>query len=682
MGIFATLVATSAAPGAFAQSPLGPDLQLNESGIGQQLFPHVTMSREGDFVTAWDEDIAGPIFGEGTRAIVIRRYAGTGLPVGGNLPVVGPEDRFLADSNIALAPNGNLLVLWTELDGADQRAEIRASIFDPAGQPVVEGLRINTHEPGDQQAPGVAADSSSNFIVTWWSIPLLDSPGQDGSGSGVFARRLSATGEFLGPEFQVNTYTEGPQFPGSVATAPDGSFVIVWSSVGQDGSDGGIYSQRFSADGARAGTEFRVNQYTDSWQEYPDVAMDPAGNFVVVWESFEQDGSVEGVYARRFDAAGLPLGDEFQVNTNTFSYQELPRVAMDSAGNFVVVWVDWFTGPRLPDIVGRAFHADGAPAGGEFRVNAHDRNDQDFPDIVLSDTGTAVAVWQSHEQDGDQWGVFGRRVAVPFPSECVPSEVALCLGAGRFRVEADWELFEVAAGVGRAVPLTADSGAFSFFGPDNLELLVKLLPGCGVNDRFWLFAGGLTNVGVRLNVIDTATGTIRVYQNPEGRAFQPVLDAAAFDTCDAVFAPRAGELETPRPAAAARPSAASGACQADAETLCLRGGRFEVRAHWRAPQGTSGPARAVPLTAETGAFWFFGANNPEILVKALDGCPVNGAYWIFAGGLTNVEVDLTVRDTVAGTVQTYQNPAATPFQPIQDTTSFETCGASPAGTGD
>ena len=81
----------------------------------------------------------------------------------------------------------------------------------------------------------------------------------------------------------------------------------------------------------------------------------------------------------------------------------------------------------------------------------------------------------------------------------------------------------------------------------------------------------------------------------------------------------------------------------------------------------------MSLTEDTGYFWFFEASSVEVVVKVLDGCPLNAHSWVFAGGLTNVGVTLTVTDTQTGVTKTYTNPADTPFAPIQDTTAFATC---------
>ncbi len=136
-------------------------------------------------------------------------------------------------------------------------------------------------------------------------------------------------------------------------------------------------------------------------------------------------------------------------------------------------------------------------------------------------------------------------------------------------------------------------------------------------------------------------------------------------------APRDG-----RPAATALPRGRrrrAAACVANAETLCLNGGRFEVKADWTTFQGQSGTGQAVALTPDTGYFWFFGAANVEMVIKVLDGCGVNGSFWVYAGGLTDVLTHVRVRDTVTDTVWERTNPQQTPFQPIQDVNAFPVC---------
>ncbi|MGK2855887.1 MAG: hypothetical protein ACSLFQ_01640 [Thermoanaerobaculia bacterium] len=124
-----------------------------------------------------------------------------------------------------------------------------------------------------------------------------------------------------------------------------------------------------------------------------------------------------------------------------------------------------------------------------------------------------------------------------------------------------------------------------------------------------------------------------------------------------------------------------GACIPDTNTLCLNNERFQVRVDWRTSNGQTGQGNAVRVrnasnqfVNDSGYFWFFDQNNVEAVVKVLNGCGVNNRYWVFAGGLTNVQATITVTDTVAGFEEkTYVNPQGTAFAPIQDTNAFATC---------
>jgi hypothetical protein len=127
--------------------------------------------------------------------------------------------------------------------------------------------------------------------------------------------------------------------------------------------------------------------------------------------------------------------------------------------------------------------------------------------------------------------------------------------------------------------------------------------------------------------------------------------------------------------AAALPAAARATCERADDVLCLTDGRFQVEADWRTSAGASGRGQAVQLTADSGTFWFFDPANLEMVVKVLDACthPFD-RFWVFASGLTDVEVLLKVTDTVTGEVQTYLNPMGKPYAPITDTQAFATCG--------
>jgi lysyl endopeptidase len=115
------------------------------------------------------------------------------------------------------------------------------------------------------------------------------------------------------------------------------------------------------------------------------------------------------------------------------------------------------------------------------------------------------------------------------------------------------------------------------------------------------------------------------------------------------------------------------ACTPGPSTLCLNGDRFKVEATFQTVGGLPGTAQAVELTEETGYLWFFAATNVEVVIKILDACTFNQRFWVYAGGLTDVQVVITVTDTETGAVKTYTNPQSTKFQPITDSSAFDTC---------
>jgi hypothetical protein len=114
---------------------------------------------------------------------------------------------------------------------------------------------------------------------------------------------------------------------------------------------------------------------------------------------------------------------------------------------------------------------------------------------------------------------------------CSADDNTLCLSGGRFAVRATFAAAGGASGAARVVELTPDTGYLWFFSPTNVEAVIKVLNACPVNDRYWVFAGGLTDVHTVITVTDTDTGAVKTYTNPQGTAFRPIQDTGAFATC-------------------------------------------------------------------------------------------------------------------------------------------------------
>jgi tetratricopeptide (TPR) repeat protein len=127
--------------------------------------------------------------------------------------------------------------------------------------------------------------------------------------------------------------------------------------------------------------------------------------------------------------------------------------------------------------------------------------------------------------------VRNRRITVPDKTGCTDSGTDLCLNGERFRVEVSWRDFRGVTGSGQVAFGSADSGLFYFFDENNWEILVKILKGCALNGRYWVFAAATTNVEYTLTVTDTESGQVRTYENALGVAAPAITDTDAFRTC-------------------------------------------------------------------------------------------------------------------------------------------------------
>jgi polysaccharide biosynthesis protein PslG len=252
------------------------------------------------------------------------------------------------------------------------------------------------------------------------------------------------------------------------------------------------------------------------------------------------------------------------------------------------------------------------------------------------------------------WAAYRDFVAAQSPA--VPEAGRLGLLGGRFEATVTWrDPRSGQSGFGRAVPGTDESGYFWFFDAGNLELVVKAVDGRPVNGHFWFFWGALSDLEYWLEVRDTATGALARYHNPPGEicggadteAFPDALPAASASI--PLLEPLLG---SPAPLSPVPP------CPVGAEDLCLLDGRLRVEVDWRIPAtGASGRGTAIPSSDNSGLFWFFEPGKVELVVKALDGRPVNGRFWLFWGALSNVEYRITVVDVETGARRRYLNPA-------------------------
>ncbi len=272
----------------------------------------------GRFVAVWqymDQD--GDGFG-----VYGRVYGANGYEPGNEFQINTHTPFDQAQPDVAALADGGFIVTWHS-DGQDGDNEgIYAQRFTSTNNSATAAgteFQVNTYTTNSQVLPSTTGLANGSFVITWQSYD------QDGSYRGVYAQMYDAVGDAIGSEFQVNTETANSQRDPAIASLSDGGFVITWSSWGQDGSENGVYGQAYDQDGNAVGNEFQINSFTGDGQQRSAVDVLNDGSFIVVWESLDQDGSGVGVYSQRFviDKPGDEAPADISLST-TIVDEDLP----------------------------------------------------------------------------------------------------------------------------------------------------------------------------------------------------------------------------------------------------------------------------------------------------------------------------------------------------------------------
>ena len=307
------------------------------------------------------------------------------------------------------------------------------------------------------------------------------------------------------------------------------------------------------------------------------------------------------------------------------------------------------------------FYATSAGFGGLWRSRDGGVTWQRFSDASFS----AQTVTFSSQGPEELWvGSNGQGLlhyrGGPLPA-CAEDD-ALCLRSGRFEAVVDWQTADGQTGRARQVLTEIDtSGLFWFFEDQNWELMVKVLDGCGLNDNFWVFSAATTDLEYRLRVEDRWTGLSRTYFNLQGQPAKANTDTAALPTCHA--APPEG-ADTSPPVQA----------QGDAGmAVDLQSERFRASVVWDTGTAMGDGHLATLGTEDSAIFWFFDPSNWEMLIKVLDGCAVNGHFWVLAATTSDVGYRLRIEDLLTGEVRLFENSPGNPAPTLTETEAFSGC---------
>lgn len=277
-------------------------------------------------------------------------------------------------------------------------------------QPSGSELRVNGYVTDNRDSSAIAISSRGDFAIAW------QSQGQ-GRRVDVYGRPNRANGASIRPELRVNRQAASNPATPAVAMDGAGNFVVVWMANRANGTEKDVVAQRFDAAGNRKGAQFRINTSPGGDQALPAVAMDFNGNFVVTWTSSSplnpntqgKDRNGTGVYARRFNRNGSPVGREFLVNTFTAGNQSNSAVAMNATGEYVITWESGRQDGDGKGVFVQRYSRNGRRINAELLANTTTANDQDQPTVGIDAAGNFGVAWESQDQDGSGAGIYGRR---------------------------------------------------------------------------------------------------------------------------------------------------------------------------------------------------------------------------------------------------------------------------------
>jgi hypothetical protein len=329
--------------------------------------------------------------------------------------------------DIAILESGEAIIVWR--DGRNGTGNIYGQSYDNAGSQIGANSKVSTRPGNSYESEPAISSYGDSLLVIWeygyaqWLLSdgtqcgssyYLQSGGiyepdvavsdsgffvvwkyyVSGSGHEIFLKRFNLDGDSLGPRILVNDDgTSNHQNDPKIAMGMSGNFVVVWDDY-RSGSDRDIYGQLFDASGSKVGSNFLINDDGIYSSQYdPSCAMDSAGNFVVVWEDY-RNGNYD-IYGQRFDPTGdtTGLGGNFLINDDGGSSDQYnPSCGMDKSGNFVAAWEDYRDGDA--NIYGQIYDNGGNPQGSNFRIDQCPGTENQYaPNVSMNDNHFVVTWW-------------------------------------------------------------------------------------------------------------------------------------------------------------------------------------------------------------------------------------------------------------------------------------------------
>lgn len=312
---------------------------------------------------------------------------------------------------VAINADGGYVV-WQENSGASGTYTIRARRLNRALTGWYRSFVVNSAVEGSHEEPQVVQLADGGAAFFWRGGPI--------GKQGIFARFLRPgggnTANFLGDDLEINAAGRGQNQNISATVLKDGSVLVTWANFGDDGSGFGVFAQRLSATGEKIGAKFQVNSTTNSNQRSPSVTAMPDGGFAIAWVSEGQRSNPSreilcDVYARVYGSGAKATTGEMRLNQG-LNLAATPSVAATADGGFVAAWAerDHDVAANGWDVLAGSFNRDGVAIKPNVRLNTYLKSDQLAPHLVVAN-GSVLATWSSLGQDGSREGVFARSFA-------------------------------------------------------------------------------------------------------------------------------------------------------------------------------------------------------------------------------------------------------------------------------
>lgn len=325
--------------------------RVNENSTNDQERSQVSMLNDGGAVFVWQ---GGK---QSFQHIYARVRSASGIWMTGDIQVNIPTNVFQREAAITTLANGNAVVVWGSFNQVSGTSfqDVYSQILTPAGAKSGGETLVNSTTAFNQRSAAIAPLSDGRYVVVWVSEQQRFENSVD-----VYARVFTANGGAASSEFLINSGTNVCASP-SVAPSADGGFIVAWmqKDILVSSNSWDVFARPFSGAGF-GGVTRRVNTEVYGDQLGPKISA-VNSDYLVVWTSMGQDGSQEGVYGQYLASDGALSGGEFRLNSTTPSQQFHPVVASDGVATFLSVWTGFIGGPNSFDLFAQRYASTDQP---------------------------------------------------------------------------------------------------------------------------------------------------------------------------------------------------------------------------------------------------------------------------------------------------------------------------------